>query len=155
MDRDSIIQTLKQHNISGSYHRIRIYQYMLEQRNHPSADMIFQALALEIPSLSKATVYNTLNLLAAKGLVRSLGVIENEAHFDADTTLHGHFLCNVCGDIQDVYCHDSLIHLFGLEKSAVDEIQIYFKGQCASCRAGGQPMRHGDDGQEPEREKPP
>lgn len=144
MDRDKIIRILKLHNISVSYQRVRIYQYLLEKRNHPSADMIFQSLAREIPSLSKATVYNTLNLLAEKGLVLVLGMGENEARFDADTRLHGHFLCTVCGHIQDVYCQGDLIDLFELENCTVDESQVYFKGTCASCQGGRLADRGGE-----------
>lgn len=151
MDRDLVIQTLKLHNINPSYQRIRIYQYLLEKRNHPSADTIFKTLVGEIPSLSKATVYNTLNLLAEKGLVRNLGIMENEARFDANTSLHGHFLCFVCGRIQDVDFSGNLENLFGLANCKVYESDIYFKGICALCWGEGRPDDHSSEARRLER----
>lgn len=61
-----IEQLLKQHDIRPSYHRIKIYQYLVEKRNHPSVDMIYQDLIQEIPTLSRTTVYNALNLFMEK-----------------------------------------------------------------------------------------
>lgn len=150
MDCDKVEQTLRLHQIKPSYHRIRIYQYLLERRNHPSADMIFQSLVREIPSLSKATVYNTLHLLAGKGLVRILGIVDNEARFDANTMLHGHFLCTLCGCIQDVHFQGALNDLLGLENCTIDESHLYFKGRCAVCRGLEQPLEPGDEAAGPE-----
>ena len=53
---------LKEHNIKPSYQRMKIFQYLLDNHNHPTVDTIYKALCTEIPTLSKTTVYNTLNL---------------------------------------------------------------------------------------------
>ena len=60
---ENIEKYLRDHNISPSYQRKRIFEYMYENRNHPNVNQIYEALVKEIPTLSKTTVYNTLNLL--------------------------------------------------------------------------------------------
>ena len=53
-------------------------------------DMIYQELVRNIPTLSKTTVYNTLNLFL-KRIAVMITIDENETRYDADTSLHGHF----------------------------------------------------------------
>ena len=54
---------LREHGISPSYQRIRVFEYLISNKNHPTVDMIYKELIKEIPTLSRTTVYNTLNLL--------------------------------------------------------------------------------------------
>jgi Fur family peroxide stress response transcriptional regulator len=60
-------------------------------------DTIFNDLSPEIPTLSRTTVYNTLELLKAQGLVLSLDFGEGYIRYDADTSPHVHFECEKCG----------------------------------------------------------
>ena len=57
---------LKNHDIKPSYQRMKIFQYLLDNHVHPTVDTIYKALCPEIPTLSKTTVYNTLNLFVEK-----------------------------------------------------------------------------------------
>lgn len=74
---------------------------MKKHRTHPTAEEVYLNLSKEIPTLSKTSVYNTLSLFVEKGLVQMLTIEENIARFDADTSVHGHFQCKVCGKIYD------------------------------------------------------
>ena len=60
-------------------------------------EQIYTVLHKEIPTLSKTTVYNTLNTLIDAGLVKLITIDENETRYDIDTTTHGHFKCESCG----------------------------------------------------------
>ena len=82
-----IQQFLRMHSIKPSHHRIKIYQYLVENRNHPSVDMIYQELVQTIPTLSKTTLYNTLQLFLEKGIVIMITIDENETRYDADISL--------------------------------------------------------------------
>lgn len=128
-----IEKVLKLHGIKPSHHRIRILSYMLEKKNHPTADMIYLDLVEEIPTLSKTTVYNTLNLFLEKGVVILISIDENEKRYDADTSLHGHFKCNRCNKIFDIRCTLSSIDFLGLDAFDVTDTQIYFNGLCPAC----------------------
>lgn len=137
MDISHIRQHLEMHDVKPSHHRIKVYQYLVENRNHPNADMIYRELSAEIPTLSKTTVYNTLSLFVEKGLVSLITIAENEMRYDADTSLHGHFRCHSCSTITDLRLRDSTLDFEDLDQYRVDESHLYFKGLCANCLSEG------------------
>ncbi|MGI5927325.1 MAG: Fur family transcriptional regulator, partial [Thermacetogeniaceae bacterium] len=61
---------LKTKNISLSYQRLKVLEYLTQNRCHPTVEQIFTELQKDIPTLSKTTVYNTLRILAEAGLVK-------------------------------------------------------------------------------------
>lgn len=137
MDTSTTSNFLKMHNIKPSHHRIRVFQYLVERRNHPTVDLMFHDLLTEIPTLSKTTLYNTLNLFVKKGIVSLITIDENESRYDADTSLHGHLQCNNCGEIYDIVLHLSSSGFADLDKYQVAESHIYFKGICPQCLKNG------------------
>lgn len=128
-----IQQFLKMHSIKPSHHRIKIYQYLVENRNHPSVDMIYQELVQTIPTLSKTTLYNTLQLFLEKGIVIMITIDENETRYDADISLHGHFRCDKCGQIFDIRLNTADWELEDIDGFTIKESHIYFKGWCPRC----------------------
>ena len=92
---------LLKHNIKPSYHRVEILKHILSEKNHPSVDKIYNELVKEMPTLSKTTVYNTLNLFSGVNIVRIITIDENEARYDGNVSDHGHFKCEKCGSIYD------------------------------------------------------
>lgn len=133
MDSKNIEQFLKLHDIKPSHHRMRVYEYLVTNRNHPSVDVIFQELVKEIPTLSRTTLYNTLNLFVEKGIVTPITIAENELRYDADTSVHGHLRCNRCGQIFDIWLDAASLDLKGTEGFKIEESHIYFKGLCPKC----------------------
>ncbi|MEG6614920.1 Fur family transcriptional regulator [Peptococcaceae bacterium 1198_IL3148] len=129
----TIEEYLKDHGIKPSFQRIRIFDYLVKHKNHPTVDGIFKALINEIPTLSKTTVYNTLKLFLEQGIVQLLVIEENETRYDADTSTHGHFKCEQCGKVYDISVDLSDVDLTELEKHQVNEQHIYFKGICHGC----------------------
>ncbi|MGI6550896.1 MAG: Fur family transcriptional regulator [Syntrophomonadales bacterium] len=132
-----IEQLLRMNNVRPSHHRIKIYQYLIENRNHPSVDMVYQELVKTIPTLSKTTLYNTLQLFLEKGIAIMITIDENETHYDADTSLHGHFQCHNCGRILDIRLNTDTWMLDGLDDYKINESHIYFKGWCPECLKRG------------------
>ena len=129
----SIEEYLKENGIKPSYQRIRILDYLIQHKNHPTVDVIFKALIQEIPTLSKTTVYNTLKLFLEQGIVQLLVIEENETRYDADISTHGHFKCEECGHVYDIRIDLSRVDLTELDSHRVNEKHIYFKGTCNRC----------------------
>lgn len=125
---------LNKHGIRASTPRLMIYQYLYERRNHPTVDTIYTALSPSLPSLSKTTVYNTLKLFVSQGVAQALTIEENEARFDADTSMHGHFKCKSCGNLFDLPASNKNFEIGSLDGFQVDEYHIYLKGYCKICR---------------------
>ncbi|MBC2850827.1 MULTISPECIES: Fur family transcriptional regulator [unclassified Cetobacterium] len=125
---------LKIHDIKPSYQRIKIFQYLLENKTHPTVDEIYKALCKEIPTLSKTTVYNTLNLFIKEGIARVITIEENETRYDADMDIHGHFKCEECKKVYDIPVKIDQLLVEGMENFKINEYHVYFKGICSKCQ---------------------
>lgn len=121
--------------VKPTYHRIKILEYLLSHENHPTADTIFEDIIKEIPTVSKTTVYNTLNLFVKSNLVRSLTVTGTETRYDADMEGHHHFLCKQCGKIYNLQPDHEFNCFKGktIDGNEIHEFHSYFKGICKDC----------------------
>jgi Fe2+ or Zn2+ uptake regulation protein len=95
-------QVLQEHGIQPSAQRLAIADFVLATDRHPSADQVWEAVKLNFPMLSRATVYNTLNLMVRKGLLRELVLAPGRVVFDPRMEPHHHFLDDVDGTIHDI-----------------------------------------------------
>lgn len=128
-------ERLLEHNIKPSMQRIAIMEYLMNHPIHPSADDIYTALSPSMPTLSKTTVYNTLKLFSEQGAALMLTIDEKNTNFDADTSVHSHFLCRRCGHIYDLKCPEAVKKVESLEMDGhqVTEVHYYYKGICKNC----------------------
>lgn len=129
----NVVVYLQEHGIKPSYQRVKILEYMLTKKNHPTVDMVYEELLKDIPTLSRTTVYNTVNLFFQNGLVQKLGIDEQETRYDADISFHAHFKCDECKKIWDLPIEGDKSRIGGLDKFKVREIQYYVKGSCDQC----------------------
>ena len=124
---------LKSKDIRPSYQRLKVLDFMHKNGSHPTADEIFRALAADIPSLSKVTIYNTLHTFVEAGLVREVGIDGIEKHYDIMLTNHGHFQCESCGTIYDFKIDIDQVSMDGLSQFEITQKHVYFKGLCPVC----------------------
>jgi len=85
--------------------RIAIQNFLKDCSSHPTAKEIYISITRDrkFENLSMATVYNTLEYMKKKGLVRELAVPNfDHKRYDPDTSPHAHLVCTACGAIQDV-----------------------------------------------------
>jgi len=130
---DGIKDHLKTKGIKPSLQRVKIYEYLITHRSHPTIDEIYNALADELMTLSKTTVYNTLNLFVEKKVAIVILLEENETRYDADVSNHGHFQCIECNKVLD-FNYDLAQHpIKDLEGHMVTEYHAYMKGVCNDC----------------------
>jgi Fur family iron response transcriptional regulator len=102
VSHESVVDRLRAHGIQPSAQRLAIARYLLATTTHPSADEVWRAAQAELPLVSRATVYNTLNLFVAKGLVRPLLLREGHLVYDPRLDPHHHFLDEDTGEIRDI-----------------------------------------------------
>ena len=87
--------------LKATSQRFIIYKRLLEGANHPTADQLYDEVSIDLPGLSRDTVYRTLNMLADCGLAIKLVMPGGATHFDGDIRQHHHFLCEACDRIFD------------------------------------------------------
>lgn len=126
-------EKLRTFGIRPSVHRMAIYRYLDEKRNHPTAEMIYQALSPENPTLSRTTVYNTLKLFVSLNAAQEVIIEDGEMRYDADIAPHAHFKCSKCGAIHDFFFVPQE-HLPTLSsKFKIHEIHVNYRGLCPDC----------------------
>jgi Fur family peroxide stress response transcriptional regulator len=124
---------LKANGIKPSVIRIKVLQYLLENRVHPNADTIYKSLVKEIPTLSKTSIYNTLKTFGEKNVVLELSGSNGEVRYDGYTHRHAHFMCTDCGKIYDVKLGCVSCNSDELRNFRVAEESVYMKGTCPEC----------------------
>ncbi len=115
--------------------RLAILRCLEGNTDHPSAEDIFRAVAKKFPTMSFATVYNTLETLRRKGSILELTIDPARKRFDPNTIPHHHLICLTCKRIVDIH------NAFDLEvpdaKRSDFELvgnHIEFYGVCPKCR---------------------
>jgi Fur family iron response transcriptional regulator len=100
--RKEIVNALSAHGITPTQQRILIAQVMLSKMQHLSADQILQRVNGQSHAVSKATVYNTLNLFIDKGLIKEVIVDASKVFYDSNTRPHHHFYDIDSGTLHDI-----------------------------------------------------
>lgn len=126
------IQTyFNEHNIRSSVYRLKIFEYLINERTHPTAEEIYTQLKKEFPAVSPATVYNTLRYFMDKKIIQQINIEKNEARYDATLSWHGHLKCLGCGRVFDLHIEN--LKLNGLEGFEIFEKHLDLKGLCPEC----------------------
>lgn len=133
MQETKIKNYLTENGVRPMNKRVKIMNYLISKRNHPTAEMIYLELVNEIAGLSKTTVYNTLNLFVQEGITRALNIDSNELRFDADISHHGHFKCKECQEVYDFSMTEEMFQDQRLKNFLLVDYQFSIKGICSFC----------------------
>lgn len=122
---------LQHFGIRPSESRIAVLKDLDENRTHATVDEIFARLKEQ--QFSLATIYNTLNLLSQKNIIRAIKIENTIVRYDFDNGFHAHFQCTKCGKIIDIpiYRRPSL-QIPADIKITQEDYFIY--GLCADCQ---------------------
>jgi Fur family peroxide stress response transcriptional regulator len=130
-----IINKLKTLGLKLTPQRLAILNLLEGNTKHPSAEDIYNKLKPQFPSLSLATVYNTLEVLTRAGELQEVRIKADKRHFDPNPAPHGHFLCRICESIYDLDAGSMEIKTpFNIKGCLVEEYTLYFYGICSKCR---------------------
>jgi Fe2+ or Zn2+ uptake regulation protein len=124
------ISILRQCDIQLTPQRIAVVEYVLKCKTHPSADDVLSHAQKKCPTVSRATVYNTLNLLVERGLLAMQTIKEGAVVFDPNLDKHHHFVDNDTGDVYDIPWDQ--LQVKGEEKLKdfeITEFQVILRGR--------------------------
>lgn len=121
---------LRSKGIQPSAQRVAVARYVLYTDEHPTADRVWAAVKQDFPVISRATVYNTLNLFVDKGLLQSPALDEGAAVFDANTERHHHFIDVDSGRVIDIPVeHLQVEGVHELEGFDVQDFTVVLRGR--------------------------
>ena len=118
-----VVALLTSRGIQPSAHRVAVAQYVLSTDEHPSADVVWARVKDRFPMISRATVYNTLNLFVQKQLLRELHLAPDSVVFDPNMDRHHHLIDEETGSIHDVPW--SQVEVCNIERMTDYEISDY------------------------------
>jgi Fur family iron response transcriptional regulator len=122
--------TLRENGIQPSAQRVAVAEYVLHTREHPSAELVLKRVRERFPWISRATVYNTLNLFVERGLLQRLTIAEDSVVFDPITSTHHHFIDDATGAIYDVpWERVQVCNLESLQDYDIEQYQVVMRGK--------------------------
>ena len=134
MEVQPIRQSLEASGLRCTPQRYSVMAYLMEHNRHPTALEIFEAVNRVDPRCSRATAYNALRDLVQAGLVREVAVDGRAARFEAKSMPHHHFICDNCGNLEDMEWFDvprPPARL--LDKRVLRDCEMILRGLCAKC----------------------
>ncbi|SKA83641.1 Fur family transcriptional regulator, peroxide stress response regulator [Caloramator quimbayensis] len=136
---NKINDIFKDKNLKLTPQRYAIYKFLKSVKTHPSAEMIYNELKQDYPTMSLATVYKTLKTLIELNLVQELNVGEDNFRYDANVDIHPHIICLNCGKVDDI----ENTNFDNLKKDVLSytdydvlSYKLYFYGICSECKKG-------------------
>jgi Fur family transcriptional regulator, iron response regulator len=123
------IVRLREQGIHLTPQRLAVAEYVLTTTSHPSAEEVWTQVQRSCPTVSRATVYNTLKLFAGKGLIKAHCMREGALVFDGRVEPHHHFIDDETGHVYDV-AWDALVvkGARGLRGFEVKDYQVVMRG---------------------------
>jgi Fur family transcriptional regulator, peroxide stress response regulator len=115
--------------------RRRVYDVILQKRDHPTVEDVFIRAKQTMPDISMATVYNCLDALVKCGLIRHVNLDRAATRYCPNMKEHSHFYCDECGSVFDVDFTASG-HRAGLkvpEGFTVKQFDVSIRGVCRDC----------------------
>jgi Fur family peroxide stress response transcriptional regulator len=130
---DKARRMLTDRGIKPTFQRAAILEAVLGLAEHPTIRSLHEKLILTVPTLSKTTLYSTLELFAGQGLVTPLFIDPAEVRYDGILPPHHHFYCSACRGILDIDIACANSRTGELHGHRIDEVHGYFKGVCRDC----------------------
>jgi Fur family transcriptional regulator, peroxide stress response regulator len=114
--------------------RLAVYKALAEDLAHPTAESVYARLSKQLPGLSQATIYRTLQFFENENIIRKVSSPGAIGRFDANVDPHQHLVCRVCGSLEDISIpelHSAAIP--NVSGFTVEELDIRLVGRCEAC----------------------
>ena len=115
-----------------------LLQVLSSADHHETADKLYRAVRRVLTSVSQATVYRNLQALVHAGVISPLERASEAIRYDANPERHHHFICEVCGEVVDVYLAHVSYRLdrkrSALAGRTVTSCDVQLRGRCKRCR---------------------
>lgn len=133
---DWLKNQLHQAGHKATQQRLEVYREVIQTDQHPDAETIFLGVRERLSTISRNTVYQTLQFLVEQGYIAPFGVHQASHRYDGNTDSHHHLICLRCGKISD--CELSAMGTADPTSNfanwgRIDSIHTELRGICADC----------------------
>ncbi len=134
-DTSPIHAPLAMRGLRSTPQRQHVYEVLVAERDHPTAEGVFLRAKKGMPEISMATVYNCLDALVKCGLARQVNVDRSASRFCPNMGEHNHFYCERCGGIFDIEGGaGAAASGFRLPRGfEIVQVEVSLRGVCGSC----------------------
>jgi Fur family peroxide stress response transcriptional regulator len=158
---DVFLNAIRQSGRRVTDQRRIICSHLANDRTHPTPSQVFEDLTLDHPEISRATVYNTLNILQELGAIVEISFGDGHTHYETNTSPHVNLVCLRCHDIVDLPVEPGLLEdqeAWRQDGFTPVTVKTDVFGFCEDCRKRKRmeiqdKLRHSDgpDGVQPQR----
>jgi Fur family peroxide stress response transcriptional regulator len=128
----------RERGLALTVQRRRVLELILDRKDHPTADQIYDDVKKHLPGVSRTTVYRVLDTLVDIGVITKACSRGAATRFDPVTERHHHLLCAHCEKLIDIdddqFAHRVELPDVGAFSFEIHDFCIQFSGICAACR---------------------
>ena len=127
----------RQSNLNITPQRLAIYKAVMRSDNHPSPDMVLNAVKSDFPMMSFSTVYKTLETFEQKGIISKVTTLHDTLRYDHLTKQHHHIICTRCHKVSDLENKD--LDMITVppkitRNNTLISFSVHFNVLCANCK---------------------
>ncbi|MBF0283254.1 MAG: transcriptional repressor [Magnetococcales bacterium] len=133
---DWLKSQLQQAGHKATHQRLEVFRQVILTDEHPDAEAVYLGVRERIPTISRNTVYQTLQFLMDQGFIAPFGVHQASHRYDPNPAPHHHLLCLRCGKVSDYEASPLEIippPMGGANWGKVDSIHVELRGVCSDC----------------------
>jgi Fur family peroxide stress response transcriptional regulator len=135
---DDFRRRCKEQGLAFTFQRQVIYEAVVDSREHPTPELIYEQVRQRIPSISLGTVYKNVKTFLDSGVLREVTLHHGSLRLESNMTPHHHLVCSSCKAIFDI--DESAVEPVQLPSSelptgfSIKQCRVEFVGECKSCQ---------------------
>lgn len=134
--REDVSGALKRSGLQVTAQRLAVYR-AVQAAPHAMADDICQAVRLELGVISRQAVYDALNVMSERGIIRRIQPAGSPARYEHRVDNHHHLVCRQCGNLIDIDCAVGKAPCLTVDHDhgyQIDEAEVTYWGVCPDCQ---------------------
>jgi Fur family peroxide stress response transcriptional regulator len=136
MQSQDVTALLSEKALKVTPQRVAVMEFLRGNTSHPSVDDVYQQVRRRFPSISRATIYNTVTTLVEAGLLQEILIQQEKTHVDWNVDRHHHFQCLKCGTVKDIDYDAVTAEQVSKQVAGhlVTGVKVVMEGVCEACR---------------------
>ena len=135
---DDFRRRCKEQGLAFTFQRQVIYEAVVDSRQHPTPELIYEQVRQRIPSISLGTIYKNVKTFLDSGVLKEVTLHHGSLRLESNMTPHHHLVCSSCKaifDIEESAVEPVQLPARGLPAGfSIKQCRVEFAGECKSCR---------------------